>query len=90
MSDFEPAVLVQRIDILRDDRHAVMLRLETRERQMRRVGFDIPVRASPRIIEVVNENWISQKAVGGRNVPPIVFRPDAVRIAKRRNTAFGR
>ena len=82
--------LVQRIDVLRDDRHAVMLRLETRERQMRRVRLDIPVCTSSRIIEVVNQNGISQKAVGGRDVPPIVFRPDAVRIAKRRNTAFGR
>ncbi len=82
--------LMQCIDVLGDDRHAAVLSLEAGEREMSGVGFDAAMRAPPGIVEIVDERRIAPEALSRRDILIIVFRPDAVRIAKCRKTAFSR
>lgn len=54
---------MQRVDVLRDDRHAAALSLEAGERQMRGIGFDATMSTPPRIIEIIDEKRIAQEAL---------------------------
>lgn len=81
---------MQRVDILGDDHHAPVLRLEAGERDVRGVRFDVSMRAPPGIIEIVHEDRIAPETFRRRDIPQIMLRPDAVGIAKSRKSAFRR
>ena len=79
---------MQRIDVLRYDRDAAMFGFKTGEGKVCRIRLDALVRAPPRIVEGMNARRIEQEAFRRCNLSPIIFRPDTVRVAERRNTAF--
>jgi hypothetical protein len=80
---------VKRIDVLRHDRYAAMLGFEPRKSQVRRVRMDARMCAPPRIIEIENARGVALEAIRRGDIAPIVLRPDSIRIAESRNTAFG-
>lgn len=85
---FRPGGFVQRVDVLGDDRRAAVLGLEPGEGEVGRVWLDAVMCPPPRIVEGVNLGGIEQKAFWRCYLPPVVFRPYAVGVAKGRDAAF--
>ena len=80
---------MQRIDVLRDDCGAWNFTFKTRERDVRRVRFHLGVGAAAHVVEIVDERRVFFKTFRRCNFAPIIFGPDAGRIAERREPAFG-
>lgn len=87
---FRAAALVQIIDILRDERQPLAEPLfKPRQRLVRSIRMNVLQRKTPRIVEGMNERRIAREAFRRRDIAIVVFRPDAIRIAKGRDAGIG-
>jgi len=76
--------LVQAVDVLRNDGDgAIVLAVQTRQREMRRIRLHAGMPAPAVIVEVVHELRVAPEAFGRRHLTVVVLRPDAVLVAKR-------
>jgi len=83
-------LLVQLIHVLRHDPDlARMIALEVGERPMRGIGLHRLMRAAAHVVELVHAGRIARKALGRGDLAIVVARPDAARVAERRDAAFG-
>ena len=84
-----PRALVQIIDILRDDQQfARPFGIEPRQRDMRRIGFDLSQPRPPRIVKLVDQHRIANKRLGRRDILDPVPLPQPVGRAKRLQSAL--
>ncbi len=83
-----PRALVQVVDILGDDQQfARPLRVEPRQRDMRRIGLDLAQPRPPRIVELLHQRRVARERLGRRDILDPMPLPQPVRP---RETSPGR